>query len=166
MTAAPDTEPTYTELAIEPTSIFATSFRIEDAASGAELGILKFDWLGEKARYVTEEESLRLTRDAWWGAFRMDRGRRTIARAVKPSAWFRRFEVRCGPDRYELRARGLGRKFEIFRHGRRVGRVEPKSFFTRGAWLRAPGGLEQHRAVFLIWLTLILWKREHASASS
>ncbi|MCP3917079.1 MAG: hypothetical protein GY711_16145 [bacterium] len=165
MTASPTTEPTYTELVVEPTSIFATGYRIEDETSGAELGILKFDWVGEKARYLAAGENLRLTREPWWGAFCMQRGRRTIARAVKPSAWFRKFEVRIGSERYELRARGLGRKFEIFRHGRRVGRVEPKSFLTRGARLSAPSGLEQHQAVFLIWLTLILWKREQAAAS-
>ena len=101
------------------------------------------------------------------GDFILESAGSTLARAQKPSAFRRSFIIEHADRQYVLMARSAFRRAFVFREGdREVGSVSPAGVFTRRALVDLPETLPLHVKVFIIWLTIILWKRESDSAAS
>jgi hypothetical protein len=54
----------------------------------------------------------------------------------------------------------LRRKFVLYEGGQALGSVQPEHAFTRKAIIDLPTDIALPVRIFMVWLTLILWKRE------
>lgn len=84
-----------------------------------------------------------------------------LARAKKPSAFRRAFIVQYADTQYTLRpASAWGRAFALLDRDRVVGMLSPRGLFTRRAAIDLPETMPLSVRVFIIWLAVIIWKRE------
>ena len=89
-----------------------------------------------------------------------------IARAVKPSFWKSRFDVSFGSVTCVLEKPSLFRSaFELRIEQSTIGRVERKSIWQSIAQANLPDDWPNPLKVFILWLVIIIWKREAAAAS-
>jgi hypothetical protein len=91
-----------------------------------------------------------------------------VAAAKKPSAWKDHFVFEHGGNRYELKKESVWRSaFVLLRDGASlVGSVRRKGFF-KGEWtVDVPEELPLEVRVFVVWLVVLLWKREDSSAAA
>ncbi len=101
------------------------------------------------------------------GLYILESGGMEVARAEKPSAFRRGFELSHGGRVWTLRARAaFGRAFVLSDGTGEVGTVEPDGFLTRRATARLPETLPLPVRVFILWLVVILWKRAADSTAS
>lgn len=100
------------------------------------------------------------------GRFVLESNGEVVASAVKPSAFTRRLIIEHAGMQYELRPQGLfSRTFELHSGPGIVGSLSAKGIFSRRMIVDLPEALPLAVRVFLMWLTVILWKRD-AEASS
>ena len=93
---------------------------------------------------------------------------RVVAVAEKPSAWKDRFVFEHGGNRYEMKKESAWRSaFVLSRDGvGLVGSIRRKGFFKREWMVDVPEELPLEVRVFIVWLAVILWKREASSAAA
>jgi hypothetical protein len=93
---------------------------------------------------------------------------RVVAVAEKPSAWKDRFVFEHGGNRYELKKESAWRSaFVLSCDGvGLVGSIRQKGFFNRELTVDVPEELPLEVRVFIVWLVIILWKREASSAAA
>jgi hypothetical protein len=100
------------------------------------------------------------------GAFVLLESERELARAEKPSAFHRSFEVSQNGKSYTLGAESaFRRKFVLKENGQLVGAVHPFSAFSRKCVVDLPNEIPLPVRVFMVWLVIILWKRDSDSAA-
>jgi hypothetical protein len=102
------------------------------------------------------------------GAFIIEANGAMLARAEKPSAFYRSFIVEHEGRKYTLEAESVWtRKFVLSEAGRQIGAVYPEHCMTRKAVIDFPEEIPLAVRLFMFWLVMILWKRaSDASASS
>jgi|SRR5579859_1150396 len=101
------------------------------------------------------------------GEFILELNGTQLARAEKPSALHRFFTVQHQGKTYTLKAAAaLSRIFLLLENDRQIGSIAPAGMFTRKATVDFPDELPLPVKVFLLWLTVILWKRDSEAASS
>lgn len=100
--------------------------------------------------------------------FLRDEGGRQVAVAEKPSAWKDRFSFEHGANRYELKKESVWRRtFVLTREGvGKVGQVRPTGWFGRNLVVELPGELPPEIGAFVVWLAVVLRKREDSAAAS
>ncbi len=90
-----------------------------------------------------------------------------IAFAVKLSAFQKTFRIECDGRQYELRARSFWRRELVLCEGEKeIGSVVPDSLFGRRARVSLPEDLMVVLRLFVVWLAMVLWKRDSDSAAS
>ncbi len=101
------------------------------------------------------------------GAFILEVGGTVAARAEKPNALRRCFLVEHAGRQLTLQARSVfGRAFALYDGQNEIGSVTPEGFLTRRATARLPEELPLPVRVFILWLVIILWRREADSGGS
>jgi hypothetical protein len=55
--------------------------------------------------------------------------------------------------------------FILSENGRELGTVRPEHAFTRKAVIDLPAEIDLPVRIFMVWLVLVLWKRDEESAS-
>ncbi|MCL6548988.1 MAG: hypothetical protein K6T30_08765 [Alicyclobacillus sp.] len=130
----------------------------------AEIGI---SWWREKGELMVEGLPYQVYRERLMsGAFVLSSNGSVLARAEKPSAFRRSFLLDYMGKCYTLQARSaFGRTFILSEDSTEIGSIHPTGLLTRRARAVLPGHLPLFFKVFLIWLTLVLWKREAESTS-
>jgi hypothetical protein len=99
------------------------------------------------------------------GAFLLEGDGTRLAGAIKPSVFARSFEVEYIGKTYQWRGELFKRKFILSEGEQEVGSLTPDGIFTRRATAEFPDDLVLPVKVFLIWLALILWKRDAESSA-
>jgi hypothetical protein len=95
------------------------------------------------------------------GAFILESAGSVVARAEKPSAFRRLFTIDHAGRQYTLRAAGIfGRVFAFLEGPREIGAIFPEGIFTRRVKVDLPERLPLPVRVFIIWLAIILWRRQ------
>ncbi len=91
-----------------------------------------------------------------------------LARAEKPSALRRSFTIQHEGKTYILKAESaFGRTFLLLDNDRRqIGSITPAGMFTRKATVDLPDEMPLPIKVFLVWLTVILWKRDSEAVAT
>lgn len=90
-----------------------------------------------------------------------------VARAEKPSAWVRRLIIEYSGKQYELRTRhALLREFVLLDSNRKIGSVSPQGILTRRADARLPEDWPLSVRMFVLWLVLLMWRREMNAAAA
>jgi hypothetical protein len=121
----------------------------------------------ERGGLQVDGRAYRVYRDGMMGPFILAADGVEIARAEKPSAFRRAFVVRHDGRELELRAaNALQRRFRLLERGAEIGTIEPQSVFTRSADVDFRVPLPEPLQAFIVWLTLLLWKREAESAAA
>lgn len=150
-------------LEVEPTHWYSQDFTVEQQSRRvAEVDVSC--WC-EKGEVTIEGVRYRVYREGWLsGSFVLERDGSVLARAEKPSAFFRKYLIRFGDRSYALEPRSAFRRAFVLRDGsRQIGSIEPTSAFTRGAVADLPDTWPLPLRAFVIWLTMIQWRRDRSS---
>jgi hypothetical protein len=133
---------------------------------GAEVARVTIGSWREKGTVIMAEGEYRVYRQGLTGPFVLESiDGSTAASAVKPSALQRKFAVRSGDREYTLEAAGaLSREFGLFDGDRRVGAVVPASWLSRRARADFDAEIPPPLQAFVLWLTLLMWKRSSDSS--
>lgn len=136
---------------------------MDGARPVAEIGI---SWWRDRGRLKVGGAAYAAYREGLAsGAYILSAGGSVLARAEKPSALRRFFTIEHAGRRYTLQAKhALGRAFSLLEDSGEAGSIEPEGIFTRRARANVPDELPLPVRVFIIWLVLIMWKRESDSA--
>ena len=95
------------------------------------------------------------------GDFVIEAGGRELARATKPSAFRHTIIVHYTGKEYTLRKRSVWRRAFVLLDGeRQIGAITPESAWTRRATADLPPDWPAPITAFVIWLVIILWKRD------
>ena len=131
--------------------------------------IAKIDlaWVREAGELYLDGSSYRFFREGLLsGAFILEQEGRVLARAEKPNALTRSFKVESNDKSYILEAESaLQRKFVLRAGGQTIGAVRPEHAFTRKAIIDLPADIALPVKIFMVWLTLILWKRDQDASA-
>ena len=147
-------------LELVPKSWFSWDFAALEASQPvAEIDI---SWWREKGVLTVQGASYPVYREGLAsGDFLLESAGSVLARAQKPSAFRRSFLVEHAGKQYTLRAKSAFRRAFILLDGsEEVGSVCPEGIFTRRSKVDLPESLPLPVKIFIVWLTVILWKRD------
>jgi hypothetical protein len=149
-----------------PRSWFSWDFSLMEG--GTTLAEIDMSAWREKGVLTIAGKAYRVHRERLLsGAFVMELEGTILARATKPSMWSRRMVVESGGTQFTLRPRSsFSRTFRLYRDDVQVGMLAPAGCFTRRMEVELPQSLTLPLQVFVVWLTLLSWKREANSAAS
>ena len=150
-------------LDVVPTHWFSWDVTVTDQSR--PVADIAVSWWREKGALRIDGETYRLSREApLFGDFLLERAGSVLARAQKPSVFRREFVVRHDGREYTLRPRSMFRReFVLLVGSRQIGSIAPKNAFTRRAAADLPQDLPVPVRMFIVWLTVISWRREQNS---
>jgi hypothetical protein len=130
--------------------------------------IIDSSWWREAAELTIKGSIYRVYREGLMsGSFVLEGGGSILARAEKPSAFYRSFLVEHGGKKYTLEAESaMLRKFVLSEGGQQIGSVYPEHALTRKAVVAFPEEIPLAVRVFMFWLVMILWKRASDAAAA
>jgi hypothetical protein len=136
--------------------------------NGAPIGEIDCAWLREQGTIKIGGASYACSREGLMsGAFFLEANGQRLASAEKPSALHELFTVKIGDKSYTLKKASIfGRSFVLTKNDRQVGLIAPKRFFGRKAKAEFSDDLAMEVRVFLIWLVIVMWKRNAKAARS
>jgi hypothetical protein len=109
----------------------------------------------------------KVSRESALGAFVLEEGGSIVAKAVKPSAFKRAFTIEHAGRQYTLKPRSGWRREMVLHEGdREIGAVIPEKILARRARVELTDDLPIALRLFVIWLTLLLWKRASDQAAA
>jgi len=140
---------------------FSPHYIVEDAGESVELRAS--GWLRVRAAFDLDGAAYELRREGFLGSFVLERDGDVVARADK-RAFQSAFDVEIGHYGCSLaKTSFFGNQFGLFEGDEQVGSIR-KGMFTS----EVAADLDFIRAlpakVFVVWLALLLWKRQDASA--
>lgn len=133
-----------------------------------EVGELAMKWFGEEGELTVDGVGFELYRErAFSGSFVMARGEEMFAEASKPSAWRSTFEITFGDTTCVMKKKGaFSSKFVLEYRGEEIGRITRKGVFSQVMSVEVPEGWPRALQAFLLWLALIVWRREANAAAT
>jgi hypothetical protein len=154
-------------LEITPNGIWSWDYSISDD----EGFITQIDsrTFREACEFALGQDTYTIRRDGLMsGMFRLRSGEDLVASAEKPSAFHRRFIITSADESsYELIAESaFGRRFLVNDDSGPAGYIEPLGIFTRKARAELEPAIPDPIRIFMIWLTLMMWRRATNTASS
>lgn len=151
-------------LVAKPKAWWSWTFSVFD--NDNQIAETSFACLREAGTLQLANSTYRLYRQgAFRGPFILEKNGAVIAHADKPSALMRSFNVHHGEKTYTLEAESLfRRKFVVRELGSTIGSIAPQRACYRDARIDLPVALPLPVRLFMLWLTLLLWKREADSA--
>ncbi len=122
----------------------------------------------ERAEIVIGGVTHRVFRErAMSGDFIVETGGRELARATKPSVFRNSMVVHYGGRDYTLRKASIWRRGFVLMDGeRQIGSITPENVWTRRATADLPADWPAPITAFVIWLVIILWKRDASSGAA
>ncbi len=130
--------------------------------------IAKIDlaWVREAGELHLDGVKYRVCREGILsGAFVIEKEGLVLASAEKPSALIRSYTLHYNNKSFILgAASAMQRKFVLREGGQQVGSVWPENAFTKKAVIDLPADIAMPVRIFMVWLTLIMWKRDEAEA--
>jgi hypothetical protein len=152
-------------LTATPRSWYSWDFTL--AKNGTTLADIDLSSWREKGTLTVANSSCRVYREGLLsGAFVLESRGTVVARAHKPSAWTRRLLIEFGGAQFELKPESsFTRGFKLLKDERIVGTLSPASFLNRRINVELPEDLPLQLRAFVVWLTVLLWRREAAAAA-
>jgi hypothetical protein len=154
------------QLKLIPKSWLSWDFTAMDA-SDAIADIDMSAWR-EKGAVTIQGTSYALYREGLMsGDFVLESAGSVLARARKPSAFRRCFVVEHTGREYTLRAEtAFRRRFILLDNSTEVGSISPEGSFSRRVTVDLPSDMLLPVRIFIVWLAVVLWKRESDAASA
>ena len=140
---------------------FSWTFSVMDGAEPIAHAV-DLSWWSDKGEITVQGVTYTARREGVIsGAFVLESTAGVVARALKPSAMRRSLIVEHTGRKYRLRAvSALRRAFALLDGSTRIGSLSPEGIFTRRAAVDLPRTLPLTVRVFIIWLTVMLWKHD------
>ena len=153
-------------LRIVPKHWFSWGFAVRDG--DRHVADIDMAWWRERGVLAVEDRPYEVYREGVMsGAFILASPEGILARAEKPSAFFRSFVVEHAGRAYTLQARSaFFRSFVLLDGPTEVGTLTPDGPFTRRASADLPEDMPLPVRVFVLWLALLLWKRQSDSSAA
>ncbi|MEO5822170.1 MAG: hypothetical protein ABIT71_16825 [Vicinamibacteraceae bacterium] len=154
-------------LQIDQLRWFSWDFTV--SRDGRRLAELDISCWRERGVLSVDGASYAITREGFMsGDFRLTGpDNRVIASASKPSLLRRRFEIVHGGRTWTLQPRSAwGRAMTLLVDGRDAGAITPAGAWTRRASASLPDTLPLPVQVFIVWLAVLLWKRDQDAAAA
>ena len=150
-------------LQVVPTHWYSWDVTVTDESR--PVADIAVSWWREKGALTIDGATYRLYREApMSGEFILEHAGSVLARAEKPSIFRREFVLRHAGREYTLRPRSIFRReFVLLDGSRQVGSIAPTSAFTRKAAADLPHNLPLPVRMFVVWLTVISWRRQQSS---
>lgn len=138
---------------------FSWGFSLTDG--NQSLADLKISALRAKGELSIADERYRVYRKSpLRGSFVLESKGTVIARANKPSVFSRRMIIEFGKERRELKPYSMfSRKFHLLSGKAVVGRLSPTRWYSRRMHIDLSEDLPLPIRTFIVWLTLMSWKR-------
>jgi hypothetical protein len=150
-----------------PKRWFSWDFFIMDGAR--QVAEMDVAWWREQGLLTVQGVPYKVYREGMMsGAFVLETAGTGVARAEKPDAFHRCFVIEHGGRLFTLRAKSVfGREFILFDDGpNEIGFIAPEGIFTRRAIASFPEELPLPVKAFILWLVIIIWKRDSDSGPS
>ncbi len=127
----------------------------------------RHDWMTEQGSIEIDARRLAVVKHGVMsGEWSINEGGETIATAVKPNPFTRRFELTASQDSYELAAKAMSRRFDLRQDGTTVASIAPDHPFTRRSSIQADDSMPIELTAFAFWLAVLCWKRASRSSSA
>jgi hypothetical protein len=145
---------------------FSWTFSVMDGTDPVAQAV-DLSWWSDKGQLTVQGVTYTARREGVLsGSFVLESPSGVVARATKPSMLRRSFILEHSSRKYTLRAASsFGRTFLLLDGSTRIGSVSPEGIFTRRAAVELPPTLPLIVRVFIIWLTVMLWKHEANAAA-
>jgi hypothetical protein len=151
-------------LTLTPHNWFSWNFSLFDGDRA--LAEVKLSSWRERGTLMVEGVEYTVYRESFFGDFLLQQSGSMLARAEKPSIFYRSFIIRYKEKSYTLQAESAFRRAFVLLDGdREVGSIVPKSAFTRNSVVTLPDEWPLPIKSFAIWLTIVHWRRD-ANAGS
>jgi hypothetical protein len=150
-----------------PTSWWGSRYAVRD--DGEPLTELAFTSLREGGGFTLGGVPYTLRREGVAGNFVLqDPSGVAAAQARKESAFRRRFELEHPGGGLRVESTSVwGRSYRVLGpEGRQLGEVRWRSFWRREVDATLPDDLPRHIQVFVLWLVLLMIRRDEAAATS
>ena len=147
-----------------PRKWWSWTFSVLDDAR--EIGELSFACLREGGALRLRDSIYRIYRQGMFsGPFILETNGHITAYAEKPSALLRSFRVHHAGRIYTLEAESAFRRKFVLRNADSVtGSISPERALARDVRIDLPVELSLPVRLFMVWLTLLLWKRDADAA--
>ena len=118
----------------------------------------------ERGAITIRDVEHRVYRESLNGDFVIERAGQVLARATKPSAFRSAFTVTYNGQAYTLHRRSAWRRAFVLLDGdREIGSMSPDGPWMRVSTADLPRDWPMPIKAFVIWLVIVLWKREAQS---
>jgi hypothetical protein len=153
-------------LTATPRSWFSWDYAV--STPNDHLADIDISWWREKGTLTVDGQHYGVYRERpLSGKFILESHGAILASAEKPSSFRRRLLVEHAGRQYELKPRGMfSRTFELHSGPAVVGSLSAKGVFSRGMKVDLPATLPLPVRIFVVWLTVILWKRDAEAAAA
>jgi hypothetical protein len=151
-------------LTARPKNWFSWDYTV--ALGNQHVADIDVSWWREKGTLAVAGQRYEVHRERpLMGKFILGMNGTVVATAEKPSSLTRRFIIEHDSRRYELKPRNwLSRTFQLHEGSSVVGSLSAPGLLSRRMNVDLPETLPLPVRVFVMWLTVILWKRETEAA--
>ena len=142
-----------------PDSIFTWGFQVKGAAEGP--AALSFNFFTEQGaiRYGATEYAVQ--KHGWLsGEWTLENSGGVCARARKPNPLTRKFQIDEEGRTFLLKARIMGRSFDILQNESVIGSIQPAHIFTRRSTIDCGPEMSEPGQLFCFWLAALTWRRQ------
>lgn len=153
-------------LQLEPKHWYSWDFTL--MAGDAALAQIDFSSWRERGSLRIQGQTYTVTKEGLLsGGFTLASPGGTVATASRESVFRRQYRVVAGGHSYTLQPRSTWGRAIVVREGdRELGTIAPRGIFTRRGTVSLPDVVPLPVRVFLVWLALLLWKREAEAANA
>jgi hypothetical protein len=136
--------------------------------NGNKIAEIKTSTLPESGTFSIDGPSYRTYREGMFsGDFLLESDGQITARARKPSAFRSSFDITPIDRTYTLKKESLvSRSFVLLEGDVEVGAIRPEGYLSRKATVTLPEVMPKAVQFFVIWLAILLWKRESDGAAA
>jgi hypothetical protein len=153
-------------LSVVPKHWYSWDFRIEDPV-GIPWGEVALSSWRERGSVAVGADRYKVSRQGLTGPFVLEGPSGEVARAVKVSAFKREFELSMAQRDFTLKQVSWWRReYALLQGGAVAGSMAPKSWLSRRGQARLPDDMPQEVCAFVLWLILLMWKRDSDAAAS
>jgi hypothetical protein len=154
-------------LSVIPKHWFSWDFVIHDGG-GQTVGDVKVEANRERGTVTAGGTPRAVYRQGTFkGPWVLEEDGVVVARAAKPSALKKTLTIEYSGRTYTLKPRSAwGREMVLHEGDREVGSIAPEKMIVRRASVQLPEELPLQVKLFVVWLTMMLWKRSSDAAAT
>jgi hypothetical protein len=150
-----------TALNVIPQNWYSWHFKVTDGEK--EIAAINMSQWREKGTLQIKDVALKVYRKGWLkGSYALTVDGLELAHAEKPGIVRRTILIYHAQNHYTLTAASVFRRKMLLMQGDKViGTLAPQGAFSRRMIAELPDALSEPLRIFIIWLALLLWKREY-----